>query len=69
MCTKHLSENFVETDHLGKCGLTFPGSGYGPVLWCPKHRNEPTDFIQGAEYLAQFSDYQLLEKNFASWNI
>jgi len=38
------------------------------VAGCYKHENEPSDSIKGGEFLDQFIDYQLLNKDSAPWS-
>jgi hypothetical protein len=35
---------------MGKCGLDSTGSGWGPVVGCCEHGNEPSGSVRGGEF-------------------
>jgi len=41
----------------------------GPVAVSCEHGNEPSGSIKGAKFLDQLSNYQLLKKDPAQWNV
>jgi hypothetical protein len=48
--SKRTGEDDIKMDHQD-CGLDSPGSGYGPLAGCCEHRNKPSSFITGGEFI------------------
>jgi hypothetical protein len=53
---------------VGRCGLDTSYSEEGPLVGTPEHGNEPSGSIKGGEFLDQFSDCYLIEKDYLPWS-
>jgi hypothetical protein len=65
---ENIELNLKEIEH-EYVDLDSTGSGYGPLVGCYEHCNEPSGYIQEGKFLEKFNSYELHRGVNMSWTV